>query len=145
MRKLSVLLIVFFFSCNTSTIETKSNVNNKSNVVLEAMKQLPGKKVKDYVILIPQNSCGGCRNYIFDNYKNLYKISDLQLIYLKYGDTIVKPDNAGKINTIHLEPIERKYDLYGITLYSMNGDSIIKKITLNPTNIKIVVDSLLNK
>ena len=145
MRKLSVLLIVFFFSCNTNTIETKSNVKNKSNVVLEAIKQLPDKNVKDYVILIPQNSCGGCRNYIFDNYKNLSEISNLQLIYLNYGDTAIKPSKAKSIKTISLEPIERKYDLFGITLYEMKNDSIINEKALNPRNIKIVIDSLLNK
>lgn len=140
-----IIIIIFFFtSCKTGTDNTKVSNVETNNVVIETYRQLPELKIKKRVLLIPQNSCGECRNYVFRNYHKLSQIKDLQLIYLKYGDTSVKPLNIQNIKVVNLKPIDKKCGLYGITLYSLIGDSIVSTKELNPTNIKKVIDSLVN-
>jgi len=139
MRIFGLFLIVILTSCKTD-----NNKISSDNVIMETYKQLPELTIKKQVLLIPQNSCGGCRAYVFKNYQRLSQIEDLQLIYLKYGDISVKPLNAQDIKTIYLKPVEKNCDLYGITLYSLIGDSIVTTRELNPTNIKTVIDSLMN-
>jgi len=126
---LVVLISGYLLSCQHVQKKTP-----KQSIIQKVYSDIGREPNAKNILLVPQNSCEHCREYVFSNYEKL-KSKEIDIVYLTNEDTSYKPYNLKQLKVALIQPIEKSFDLYGITLYQMKDDSIINIIELNSSNI----------
>ena len=137
-----LLIIVLIISCNTNSSNTKEIIG-KNDIIKFVKKQINTKEEYKYILLISENSCGKCRSYLFENIDKLLINKNLLIVYLFDTKTSLPIEIRNKVKLMQLEKVERRYDFFGIELYYMNNENIIRKQNVYPDDIYDVVAFLI--
>lgn len=137
-------LILLLFSCNNQAEnddyleEPKTNLNYKN----ELIKSLKLDELVNKVLFVPDNTCKGCLKFMKENCESLTSNKFLEVYY--FNELNIDMNDCTKKHQLKKFAIDyTNYDIYGITLYELNNDSV--KITyIDATNIDSIYKLLLN-
>ncbi|MBK9722135.1 MAG: hypothetical protein IPO78_11045 [Saprospiraceae bacterium] len=98
---------------------------------------------REYILIIPRNSCEKCREYTYDSSINLINTGNVNLIFIgNFPTNKVKSDINIKILPSGI--LERQIEIYGITLIHLLDKEDFEIQYINPKNIEKIYSMLIN-
>ncbi|MEI2695686.1 MAG: hypothetical protein V9E90_11500 [Saprospiraceae bacterium] len=142
-------LIMLISACkgqnnNYSSSNVKSDFQVKTYSINKILADIDTNIVKkEYVLIIPKNSCEKCREYTFEVCEEIIASGKTAMIFI--GNYPVNEITC-KNNIIRIASgrIERQIEIYGITLMHLVGVDEYKLTYINPTNIESQYEYLRN-
>ncbi|MBK8450740.1 MAG: hypothetical protein IPO78_02965 [Saprospiraceae bacterium] len=134
-----LIILISAFKCknnNCSSSNVKSDFQVKTYSISKILSDIDTNIVrKEYVLIIPKNSCEKCREYTFELCEEIITFGKTAMIFIgNYPvNEIICKNNIIRIANGRLE---RQIEIYGITLMHLVGKDDYKLTYINPTNIE---------
>lgn len=119
------LLVLMLSACNNASIKqsNKTESQNIPDYKSKLLKKLDLGKDIDKILFVPDNSCKGCLKRTIDLCDKLSSNKNLKIYYINELG-LIKNECAKKHDSINFDIDYSNYDIYGITLFDLDKDSV---------------------